>query len=409
MREAFRKLLLVVSVAKTVDCGSASHRFSPYEAEVSWSPSHSEARRAAEDTVTAPSRFSNSFLSVSEKLQELPVRILHLTDSHISLDDPVPGETSRMFNAFKHTTDYESHRPTSPKEEFTSLLRHAREKQVDLIAIGGDLVNYPSPMTVNWVLNQLHENAAGIPFIYTAGNHDWHQEGVLADKRYDSSRLTQLNSTLRPLFEHSAIASDKTANSQLGRLYGKTSVRGVDVFFADNSNHQISQEQLDYFKSHLDQDSSSPAVLLLHMPLKLDDTPPLAPKYLCGHPSWGASTDELFNIESRPQWPAEGNAASTIEFIDLVRQHSAPSGRLIALLTGHVHKDFSAKLQDGTLPNAANLTALACGSSREGCSVSHTRNGFSKASGAVQYTSLDSAEGGYRILTVRSENSRSKS
>merc|ERR1711879_241497 len=130
--------------------------------------------------------------------------------------------------------------------------------------------------------------------------------------------------------------------------YGKTAVKGVDVFFVDNSNYQVNQEQLEYLKENLEQNNSSPAVLLLHMPLKLDGTPPLDPKYLCGHPSWGASVDDLFVTEGRPRWPEEGNAASTLEFIDLVKKHSAPSGRLVALLTGHVHKDFSAKLQDGT-------------------------------------------------------------
>ncbi|CAJ1327284.1 unnamed protein product, partial [Effrenium voratum] len=96
---------------------------------------------------------------------------------------------------------------------------------------------------VSWLLQQLKEAAGGVPFIYTAGNHDWHLEFV-DEPRYDSSRLPQLNSTLRPLFGHSTLGADAL-------LYGHRRIKGVDVFFFDNSNHQINEEQLAYARQHL--------------------------------------------------------------------------------------------------------------------------------------------------------------
>jgi len=390
----------------------ASHIFSPYTAEVLWSPPGVHSRKS-------PSSSSQySLLETDSVPEEKPVRILHVTDNHISLEDTDPPHTTRMYSAFFQTSDFLSKNRTSPKDEFTMLLRKAKKEKVDLIALGGDLINFPSPKTVSWALLQLQTEVPDIPFIYTAGNHDWLEEGNEPGKQYDSARISQLDTTLRPLFEKSAARADPAAGPGASRLYGKTSVRGVDVYFVDNSNHQVTEEQLNYMKGQLERDGSKPAVLLLHIPLKLPSTPStLQPKYLCGHPGWGADTDENSLCEMRPRWPKEGNSRSTMAFIDLVQKHSAPAGRLTALLTGHVHKDFTAKLEDANFPNAANLTALSCGKEQMGCKMQATMESGSammqtagqqmprfdagEAMGALQYTTLDAAEGGYRLLTVR--------
>jgi len=307
-----------------------------------------------------------------------------------------------MFNAFIETSDHDTQQKTSPQEEFKALLRKARGEGVDLIAIGGDAINYPSQKSVAWVLEHLRKEAGDIPFIYTAGNHDWHEEGLATDRRYDSQRLAQLNATLRPLFDKSAATASPAAGPEAGLLYGKASVRGVDVIFVDNSNYQVNKEQYNFLQAELQQHRSKPMVLLMHMPLNLKSSPPLEPKYLCGHPAWGAATDTEYETELRPRWPESGNSPSTNAFIQLVQQHSAPAGRIAALLTGHVHKDFSGALQDQSSPSAANLTALACESAHTGCQLRKgiQANGYREAVGALQYSTLDAAEGGYRLLTI---------
>jgi DNA repair exonuclease SbcCD nuclease subunit len=223
-------LLLCIHAATVAEAVTASHRFSPLEAEVIWAPSD-----------------KNSFLEKNAQVEDRPVRIMHLTDNHISIDDFDPPRTSRMYNAFVQTSDHFTERATSPKDEFVQLLRKARKEKVDLIALGGDLVNYPSPKTVNWILEQLHTEARDIPFVYTAGNHDWHEEGIASDRRYDAARRSQLNATLRPLFDQSA-SSLLQAGPNAGRLYGKTSIRGVDVVFVDNSNYQVDEEQQSFLE-----------------------------------------------------------------------------------------------------------------------------------------------------------------
>jgi len=206
------------------------------------------------------------------------------------------------------------------------------------------------------------------------------------------------------LFGHSTLGADAL-------LYGHRRIKGVDVFFFDNSNHQINEEQLAYARQHLATREAVPAVVLLHMPLALPGVD-LPPKELCGHRAWGFASDELAEVEGRPRWPAT-NLKSTHEFIELVQSHSAPSGRLVALLTGHVHRDFSSDL-----PLAAqmeNVTHLACGADSRGCRMGdifdrHLKllsSGLvedhepAKAKGALQYSTLDAAEGGFRLLSLR--------
>eukprot|EP00747_Dinoflagellata_sp_TGD_P164100 gnl/TRDRNA2_/TRDRNA2_183559_c0_seq1.p1 gnl/TRDRNA2_/TRDRNA2_183559_c0~~gnl/TRDRNA2_/TRDRNA2_183559_c0_seq1.p1 ORF type:complete len:441 (+),score=59.80 gnl/TRDRNA2_/TRDRNA2_183559_c0_seq1:60-1382(+) len=361
-----------------------------------------------------------------EAKMEKMLRILHVTDPHVSLYNDDPLHTGRMFDAFSRVTDSTTGEATTPRNELLHLIRKAREENVDLIALGGDIVNYPSPRTVDWVLQQLREAAGGIPFVYTAGNHDWHLEASIEDDRYDSQRLPRLNSTLLPLISHSVTTAPQAFGPGAGLLYGSSRVKGVDILFVDNSNHQISEEQLHFVREILDDRSSEevPAVLLMHMPLALPGMN-LQPKDLCGHPEWGAFSDLLWHTEGRPRWPEAGNSKSTLEFIKLMQEHAAPSGRVAAMLTGHVHKEFDVKLlelvqqPESQTGLAWNQSALLCTpeTSAGHCELTHPtilrQEEFRasavlgedmsmpvRARGGLQYTSLDAAEGGFRMLDI---------
>lgn len=360
--------------------------------------SHQYASHHAQVHYTTRTPFS-SLWSESSALS-----VFHITDSHVSLHDEHPGHTTRMFRAMAHTVDRISHMPTTPREEFVRLLQMACQRKVDLIALGGDILNFPTQEGVAWVLEQLEGPGCGIPFMYTAGNHDWHEEYLDADRPYDSQRLPQLQSTLRPLFDRSVAPQQQ--------LYGHARIKGVDVLFVDNSNHQVNEEQLAFVQRHLDRGTLAPALILMHMPLPLPGLD-LPPKKCCGHPNWGADSDELWVMEGRSRWPEEGNLRSTGDFLKLVQAEATPSGRLVALLTGHVHEDFTNKIGGGSshLP-ADKHTTLACDREQEGCSLGFVeleqdtgsasgKERLQGANGCIQYTSLDGAEGGHRLLVLR--------
>mmetsp|Transcript_26851 Transcript_26851/g.32688 ORF Transcript_26851/g.32688 Transcript_26851/m.32688 type:complete len:361 (+) Transcript_26851:2-1084(+) len=335
------------------------------------------------------------------------VRLLHITDSHISLSNEAPPRSSRMHAAFARSKNRDTKESTTPAQEFARLVLRAKEMNVDLVVLGGDILNFPSNSTTAWVLEQLQ--LAGCDFVFTAGNHDWLLEGQRSAPSYDVARLAELTSTFRPFFEQSLAGRSgcyETLGASwqrpgLGFLYGCATVKGLLLIFVDNSNFQIDSDQLDFTRAQLANVSANqPVVILLHIPLMLPGMT-LPPKELCGHHQWGSATDLLWQVEDRPRWPS-GNQQSTLDFRELLQTHAAPKGPIVAVLSGHTHEDAAVALVEAAEEDACPAgDAASCGNTW----TVHSENGRespSKATSALQYTTHTAAEGAYRLLTISS-------
>ena len=73
----------------------------------------------------------------------------------------------------------------------------------------------------------------GIPYIFTAGNHDWHYEGMEGD--LETLRDAWIEKRLLPFYQ---------GNHPLMASYD---VKGVRFLAIDNSTYQINKEQLEFF------------------------------------------------------------------------------------------------------------------------------------------------------------------
>ncbi|CAK0889448.1 unnamed protein product, partial [Prorocentrum cordatum] len=309
-----------------------------------------------------------------------------------------------MFDAMANSRDWTTGRPTTPKQEFERLVRMAVSKKVDLILLGGDIVNFPTAATVSFVREQM--SAAGIPYVYTSGNHDWMLEGQPEAASYDADRLPELRSTLWPLVGGSAAleaasgaSGGPSADGPL--LRGCVTVKGIDIVVIDNGNYQVDDEQLSFFQACLSgggcgrcaaSEPIRPMLLLLHIPLALPGLD-VAPKESCGHPSWGEEHDENHGVEARASWPAS-NLPSTPEFLRLVQASASPAGPLRGVLAGHVHRETAVPLAPaGGSPRAAPGAARV-----EVLSWSERSPAGSAAGDEVpkQYTTHLAAEGGHR-------------
>lgn len=51
-------------------------------------------------------------------------------------------------------------------------LDKAKKEQAALVMLGGDIVNFPSLTSVEHL--KAMQDASGLNWTYTAGNHDWH-------------------------------------------------------------------------------------------------------------------------------------------------------------------------------------------------------------------------------------------
>jgi predicted phosphodiesterase len=246
-----------------------------------------------------------------------PVKLLFLADTHLFRDDergaPFREFSGRMAKGYNHTRHFRSKEMTNPEACFEATLRAAKEAHMDAVVLGGDIVSFPSEAAIEWVLAQLKK--AGLPWIYTAGNHDWHYEGTEGSSA--ELRAAWTEKRLLPFHQ--------------GRhpLMSVLEVAGVQVVVMDNSTYEIQPEQLEFFRRQVA--SGRPMVLCIHIPLYAPGRPV---GFGCGHPGWGAEADRNFAIERRPQWRAEGHTQVTLDFHREV--FSAPN--LLGVFAGHTHQ-----------------------------------------------------------------------
>jgi 3',5'-cyclic AMP phosphodiesterase CpdA len=279
------------------------------------------------------------------------LKVLHLSDTHITCSDesdiPFQQYSKRMDSAYATTIHYETKKTTTPLENFRNSMHLAQKEKVDMIILTGDIVNNPSKTSVTAVSNELKKT--GIPYIYIAGNHDWHYEGM--EGSANELREYWRKKQLYPLYKSKSLSHFAVVKN------------GINFIAIDNSTYQVDEQQLEFYKKQIA--SGRPAVLLMHIPFSLTSLPSM----LCGHPEWGAKTDRGYKIERRQKRPENGNLKSTMDFVKTV----SSSNNLIAVLCGHKHK-----------PRADMVNPLAF---KEITSPS-----------AIQYIASAGAVGGYRIV-----------
>ena len=263
-----------------------------------------------------------------------PVRVVVIGDTHLFLDDargePFKAYSGRMAKAYNRTRHVKTGAETNPQACFESALAMAKESRADLIALAGDIFSFPSEAAIDWALEKLA--GAGVPYLYVAGNHDWHYEGMEGAEVALRAEWTERR--LKPLYQ--------------GRpaLAQAVEVKGLRFLAIDDSTYEILPEQRAFFREQAA--SGRPLALLMHVPLY---APGRDVGFGCGHPDWNAASDRNWQIERRPRWPESGHTAVTRAFWrDAV---SAPN--LLGVFAGHTHRQ-SLDVVDGVpqLVTAAN-------------------------------------------------------
>ena len=253
----------------------------------------------------------------AEKIKE-NIKVVHIADTHLFMDDnrgnPYTKFSNRMAKAYNQTTHFKTREKTTPMECFENTLAYAKKINADVITLVGDIFSFPSELAVEWVNSKLE--ATGIPYIYVAGNHDWHYEGMSGE--LDALRDTWIDNRLLSLYQ---------GNNPLMAAYD---IKGIRFLAIDNSTYEINDEQLAFFSEHAA--SGMPLVLLVHIPMY---APGKGISFGCGNPNWNASTDRNYKLEKRPRWPVTGHTKTTFNFYDEVFN----SPNLLGIFTGHIHKN----------------------------------------------------------------------
>ena len=230
------------------------------------------------------------------------IRMLHVTDSHIALIDDRDAEHIEACTGA-------CERFESREQIFDQLMEEAEESSLDLVALTGDIVHFPSQAGVESVVKSIDK--VGVPALYTSGNHDWHYPGVEGRGELREAWW----GALAPLHHGQA-------------AYARHEIGGIQFLLVDDSIYQVNEEQTVFVDTHLA--NGMPTVLLTHIPLSLPTLrEPTLERFdapiLIADPEWGP--------ESRDRWGTGEDLSPTLEFArTLVRTEN-----LVAVFCGHIH------------------------------------------------------------------------
>ena len=246
------------------------------------------------------------------------LKVIHIADTHLFKDDergiPFEKYSNRMAKAYNQTTHFLTRSKTTPEDSFEQTLAYAKEVNADIITLVGDIFSFPSELAIEWVLHKL--DAINIPYIFVAGNHDWHYEGM--EGTMESLRSKWIKNRLLPLYQGN------------NPLMAKYDIKGIRFLAIDNSTYQINDEQLVFFNEQIAK--GLPIVLLVHIPMY---APGKNISYGCANPNWNGASDSNYKLERRPKWPENGHTQTTFNFYQSVFNAS----NLLGVFAGHIHKN----------------------------------------------------------------------
>lgn len=237
-----------------------------------------------------------------------PVRFLVIGDTHLGFHD---ARDEAYADNYRRMAQW-----PAPKDALAKALRRAKDASVDLVVLVGDILSFPTLANVDFALAELE--SSGLPWVYTAGNHDWHFEGEEGDDAEQRDRW--IGRRLAPFY-----------HGENPLAYSKV-VKGVRFVMIDNSEYHVTPEQLAFWRQEAS--VGDPVVLCMHVPLWTDGWG----LFTCGNPDWGAAADPYWKIEGRRRW-AERQSPSTFAFREAVL--STPN--LAGVFTGHIHEFMAAQ------------------------------------------------------------------
>ena len=254
---------------------------------------------------------------------ENDVKLLHLTDSHMVEGDDRDPEAHAHVERYREVFGEKSGgRLTS--EIFRETVREVSTLGLQGAMLTGDMIHFPSQAALEELQSGVEQ--LGLPFLYTLGNHDWffpHLEWTGETRRQYYPRFDSL------------CGGDPS--------FQVVEVGGVRLIGMDNSNYQVSSDQVFQLKQELA--TGKPSLLLIHVPLCLEDI------FDAIMERWKApivmGAEKGWTPETREKWMMPRNEESTLECLDFLTNGQCDN--LVGVFCGHVHFPSVTRVREGCL------------------------------------------------------------
>ena len=248
-----------------------------------------------------------------------PMKILHITDSHIPLCDARDDERKQAIGA-----------RLAPKleEKMTHLnqqLAYA-EENCDLVLHTGDLIDYVTKANVDFARELLKNEK----ILYVAGNHEYSQYigEAWEDMAYRMNGYMSMGS--------GALGVNMFFTSRI--------VGGVNFVGVDNAYHQAEDWQTERLRMEVAK--GLPVVLFMHVPLFEQSL------YERSTAHWSDGTAYLMGCDEEHLLPYPEFRAceqrpfeSTKRFVEYVNGEK----QIKAVVAGHIHFNFESRLPGGAM------------------------------------------------------------
>ena len=255
--------------------------------------------------------------STLELSLERPLKLLHVTDSHLPLCDARDDAQKQALAARR-------------QQSFPQALDNLREQiayaeeNCDLLAHTGDLMDFVSRANVE----KAREILKNPRIFFIAGNHEYTQ--YMGEAWEDNAY--RMNSYIR------------MGGLGVNMFYNSRALGGVNLVAIDNGYHQVEDWQTE--RLAMEERKGLPILLMLHVPLFEPELYARAVRHAQDGSAYLMGCDEE-HLLPYPEFRAmeQRPSAATRRFVDYLNgPHSVK-----AILTGHVHFSFESRLPCGAM------------------------------------------------------------
>ena len=249
-----------------------------------------------------------------------PVTLLHVTDSHISQADERDPEAIPVAERIRQQFQAQAQDGLPTLDHFRgTLARYANE--VDAIVLTGDIMHFPSYANIDTVSQEL--SRYDTPALYTLGNHDWNFPYMPWNDEIRAAYYPRFNQLM---------SGNPACQAE--------TVGGIRLIAIDNSNYQVTEEQLGFLREQLA--LGLPSILLVHIPIAL---PTLYDDVFARWKAPIMMAAEGWTPETMEKWRVRTTDPSTQECHEFLTQGNVDN--LLGIFCGHVHFTHTDQFQPG--------------------------------------------------------------
>lgn len=255
---------------------------------------------------------------------EKPFRIIHVSDTHLTLADGRDDERKNKLAAKRAKTFPDA-------EKYLEEISALSHKTDSTIIHTGDIIDFVSFRNLDAVREFNNEN----DIFYCAGNHEFslYVGEAWEDEEYRNRSL----SLVQTAFDNDIRLSSRVIN-------------GINFVAVDNSYYRFQPFQLQGLKDEVNK--GLPVVLLIHTPLYTEEI------YRFIRDVQGSPTGDIMSVpEEKMQGYSEHRykQQKEDECTRLACEYIVNEPGIKLVLTGHIHADFECLLPSGTPQLATGL------------------------------------------------------